>query len=138
MRGKDRYRVSATVKSAEKYFATHLMADAEFEITVQGFTTTGSGPPSRRIARTNKVPAVTGMFSPTLKITILNTVPSASATSPEFGATFNVLQQLLQIPLLGLQTSELIKSQRLINKQSQRHYIYFSPPKRKIYWFYVF
>ena len=95
MMEKERYRVSATVKSAERYLATHLMADAEFEITVQGFTTTGSGPPSRRITKTNKVPAVTGMFSPTLKITILNTVPSASATSPEFGATFNVLQQLL-------------------------------------------
>ena len=86
MMGKERYRVSATVKS-EKYLATHLMADTEFEITVQGFTKTGSGPPSRRIANTSKVPAVTGMSSSTIKITILNTVPSTLVTSPEFGAT---------------------------------------------------
>ena len=75
MMGKERYRVSATVKS-EKYLATNLTADTEFEITVQGFTTTGSGPPSRWIAKTNKVPAVTGMFCSTLKIAILNPVPS--------------------------------------------------------------
>ena len=70
MMGKTTYKISVT----EKYLATDLMADTEFAITVQGFTETGSGPPSRKIAKTNKVPAITGMFSPTLKITILNTV----------------------------------------------------------------
>jgi len=71
--GKTRY-TSVTVKGAEtEYLATPLMADTEFAITVIGFTTTGSGPPSCRIAKTNKVPNVTGMFSPTLDIIILNT-----------------------------------------------------------------
>jgi len=70
------FSVSATVKDAEKYLATGLMADTEFNLTVQGFTATGSGPPSCKIAKTDKVPAVTGMFSLTLTITILNTVPS--------------------------------------------------------------
>ena len=62
--GKTRY-ASVTVKGAEtEYLATPLMADTEYAITVVGFTTTGSGPPSRKIAKTNKVPAVTGMFNP--------------------------------------------------------------------------
>lgn len=74
MMGKTRY-ASVTVKGAEtEYLAAPLMADTEFAITVIGFTTTGSGPPSRKIAKTNEVSAVTGMFSPTLDITvILNT-----------------------------------------------------------------
>jgi len=59
MMGKTRY-TSVTVKGAEtEYLATPLMADTEFAITVIGFTTTGSGPPSCRIAKTNKVPNVT-------------------------------------------------------------------------------
>ena len=64
MMGKTRY-ASITVKDAEtEYLATPLMADTEYAITVISFTTTGSGPPSRKIAKTNKVPAVTGMFNP--------------------------------------------------------------------------
>jgi len=59
MMRKERYRVSTTVKDAEKYLAAHLMADTEFAITVQGFTTTGSGPPSCKIAKTNNIPNVT-------------------------------------------------------------------------------
>ena len=64
MMGKTRY-ASVTVKGAEtEYLATPLMADTEYVITVIGFTTTGSGPPSHKIGKTNKVPAVTGMFNP--------------------------------------------------------------------------
>jgi len=70
------FTVSATVKDAEEYLATGLMADTTFNITVQGFTETGSGPPSCKIAKTEKVPAVMGMFSLSLTITNLNTVPS--------------------------------------------------------------
>jgi len=75
MMGNESFTVSATLKDVEKYVATGLMADTEFNITVQGFTASGSGPPSCKIAKTNKVPAVTGMFSFTFTITILNTVP---------------------------------------------------------------
>jgi len=63
MLGKERITLNATVKEAEKYLATGLMPDTTFNITVQGFTATGSGPPSCKIAKTNKVPAVTGMLT---------------------------------------------------------------------------
>ena len=69
------FSVNDTVKDAEKYLATGLRVDTKFNITVQGFTETGSGPPSYKIDKTKEVPAVTGMFSLTLTITILNTVP---------------------------------------------------------------
>jgi len=57
------FTVIATVKDAEKYLATGLMPDTTFNVTVQGFTASGSGPPSCKIAKTNKVPAVTGMLT---------------------------------------------------------------------------
>ena len=61
------FMVIATVdKDAEKYLATGLMADTEFSITVQGFTETENGPLSSKIAKTKKVPAVTGMLTVSL------------------------------------------------------------------------
>lgn len=69
--GKDRYRLIA-VKGGEEYLVTHLMADTEYTIAVQGFTSSGVGPLSESaMAKTNKVPTVTGMisnFHSTLKI----------------------------------------------------------------------
>jgi len=53
-------------KDAEKYLAYGLMADTNFSITVQGFTETESGLPSSKIAKTKKVPAVTGMLTVSL------------------------------------------------------------------------
>lgn len=72
--GKDRHRLIA-VKGGEEYLVTHLMADTEYIIAVQGFTSSGVGPLSQsKMARTSKVPAVTGMirtFHSSLKILIL-------------------------------------------------------------------
>ncbi|KAL9950396.1 hypothetical protein ACROYT_G042884 [Oculina patagonica] len=59
--GKDRYRLIA-VKGGEEYLVTHLMADTEYTIAVQGFTSSGVGPLSESaMAKTNKVPTVTEM-----------------------------------------------------------------------------
>ena len=73
---KDKYRLIA-VRGGEKYLVTHLMADTEYTIAVQGFTSSGTGPLSQsKMARTSKVPTVTGIintFHSTLKILTLFT-----------------------------------------------------------------
>ena len=133
MMGKERCNVSATVKGAEKYVATHLMANTEFAITVQGFTRTGSGPLSRKIAKTNKVPNVTGMFSPTLKITILNTVPSTlDQYQSRFWCYIKSLTTTATNPLTWFTNFRANQeSKRLLNTQfkSITELFFFSPPK---------
>lgn len=119
MMRKERYRVSTTVKDAEKYLAAHLMADTEFAITVQGFTTTGSGPPSCKIAKTNNIPNVTGMFILSLKITIFNTVPSTLFSyQSRFWSYIKSLTTTVTNPLIWFTNFRANqKSNRLINTQ---------------------
>ena len=62
MMGKDTYRLIA-VKSGKEHLVTHLMADTEYTIAVQGFTSSGVGALSQsKMVRTAKVPVVTGMY----------------------------------------------------------------------------
>lgn len=69
--GKDTYRLPA-VKSGQEHVITHLTADTEYTIVVQGFTSSGVGPFSQsKMVRTAKVPVVTGVYDYHLLLTVM-------------------------------------------------------------------
>ena len=62
MENVDFYRVIG-VKGIQQFLVTGLLPDTMYAIQVQSYTAAGSGPqpPAYKVARTNKVPTITGM-----------------------------------------------------------------------------